>query len=66
VSDQIESNQASSEAILGLISLSKQEIKEAFVRGFIEIKMNGEIKRVPFRDSFLAFALLQAEARGLL
>ncbi len=65
VSEQIESNQEPSEAILGLITLSKEEIKEAFVRGFIEIKMNGEVKRIPFRDSFLAFALLQAEARGL-
>ncbi|MCH9634626.1 MAG: hypothetical protein S4CHLAM7_13790 [Chlamydiae bacterium] len=66
VSEQIESDQDPSEAILGLITLSKQEIKEAFIRGFIEIKMNGEIKKVPFRDSFLAYALLQAESKALI
>lgn len=66
VSEQIDANQEPSEAILGLITLTKEEIKEAFVRGFIEINMQGDIKKVPFRDSFLAFAILQAEARGLL
>lgn len=66
VSEQISTNQDSSEAILGLLTLTKQEVKESFVRGFIEIHMHGEIQKIPFRDSFLAFALLQAEARGLI
>ncbi len=66
VSEQIESDQEPSEAIVGLITLSKEEVKEAFVRGFIEVQIFGEEKKVPFRDSFLAFAFLQAEARGLI
>lgn len=66
ISEQIESNQEPSEAIIGLLTLTKEEVKEAFVRGFVEIEIKGEIKKIPFRDSFLAFALLQAEARGLI
>lgn len=66
VSVQVEYNQELSEAILGLLPFTKEEVKEAFVRGFVEIHMHGEVKKIPFRDSFLAFALLQAEARGLI
>lgn len=66
VSTQVEYNQESSEAIIGLLTFTKEEIKEAFVRGFVEVQMQGEVKKVPMRDSFLAFALLQAEARDLI
>lgn len=66
VSEQIESNQEPSEAIFGLLTLSKEEVKEAFVRGFIEVQLHETAQKVPFRDSFLSFAFLQAEARGLI
>lgn len=66
VSEQVSSNHDETEAIHGLITLTKNEIKDAFVRGHFEINIQGEIQKVPFRDSFLAFAILQAEARGLI
>lgn len=66
VCEQIENNQEPTEAIMGLITLSKEEIKEAFLKGYIEVQVQGEIKKIPFRDSFLSFALVQAEMRGLI
>lgn len=66
VSEQIDNQQEPSEAILGLLTLNKEEVKEAFVRGFIEVEVKGKVQKVSFRDSYLAFALLQAEARGLI
>ncbi len=52
-------------AIIGVLHLTKKEIKEAFVRGFIQLKIKQEVKKVSFNDSCLAFALMQAEIRGL-
>lgn len=66
VSTQVDHDQEPSEAIIGLLTFTKEEVKEAFVRGFVEVQMHGEVKKIPMRDSFLAFALLQAEARDLI
>lgn len=46
--------------------LSKQELKEAFANGFIELSIKGRKVKVYCRDSLLASALLLAEIRGML
>lgn len=56
------SDQEFSEAIKETIAFSKDEIKKGLEQGFLNV----EDKPVPLRDSFLAFALLQAEIRELL
>jgi ADP-ribose pyrophosphatase len=55
-----------SEAILGTFAFSKEEIKQGLCQGFLEISIQGERKRIPLRDSFLAFAILQAEIRDII
>ncbi len=45
---------------------TKQELKEGFVRGYLEIPINGQIVKVNCRDPYLAFSILQAEGKGLL
>lgn len=47
----------SSEAISQTLSLSIQEVKEAFVRGYVECIIEGETRRVHARDPFLAYAV---------
>lgn len=54
------------EAIRDCIFLSKQELKEAFVNGYIELAIDGCTMRVFCRDPFLASALLIAETKGIL
>ena len=66
ISAKEESNPEYSEAIADVISFSKEELKEGLIEGFLEVEIEGKKKRVPLRDSFLTFALLQAEIRGLL
>ncbi len=66
ISEQIEANQEKTEAIHGLFTFTKEEIKKAFIKGFIDVDVQGETKKVPFRDPILAFGILQAESRGLL
>ena len=63
---QEESNSEYSEAIAGVISFTKDELKEGLVRGFLEVSIQGTKKRIPVRDAFLTFALLQAEIRKLI
>jgi len=55
-----------SEAIEDILALSKEEIKEGFVKGYIEVSTKGKMIKAPCRDAFLAYALLLAESRGLL
>ncbi len=47
----------SSEAINQTVELSISEVEEAFVRGYIECIIEGEVRRVKARDPFLAYAL---------
>jgi ADP-ribose pyrophosphatase len=65
ISAQEESNPEYSEAIADVISFTKDELKEGLMQGFIEISIQGKKQQVPLRDSFLTFALLQAEFRKL-
>ncbi len=55
-----------SKAIFQNPAFTKDELKQGFERGFIELPINGEIVKVNCRDSFLTYALLQAEMKGLL
>lgn len=57
--------QEDSEAIEEILALTLEEIKEAFVRGYYEINLRGVQKRVPFRDPFLAYAILIYELKQL-
>lgn len=66
ISIQKESCPEYSEAIGGVLSFTKEELKAGLIQGFLEVPVNGEKKQVPLRDAFLTFALLQAEIRGLL
>lgn len=66
ISAQEDSNPEYSEAISDVISFTKDELKAGFMKGFLEISVEGKKKRVPLRDAFLTFALFQAEIHGLL
>lgn len=66
ISAQEESSPEYSEAIAAVISFTKEELKQGLKQGFLEILIEGKKKRVPLRDSFLTFALFQAEIRKLL
>lgn len=55
-----------SEAIKGVFFFTQEELKAAVLRGFIEVSVEGEMRCVPVRDPFLAFALLLAQWRQLL
>lgn len=50
--------QEETEAIEEILSLSLKEIKQGFVKGYRFCKIRGEVKRVAFRDPFLAYAVL--------
>lgn len=52
-----------SEAIEDILSLTLVEIKQAFLRGYYEHKVRGVQKQIPFRDPFLAYALLMYELK---
>lgn len=60
------SNREACEAIGDCISVSKQALKQAFVDGFVEIEIRGNKVKVFCRDSYLASALLIAEAKSIL
>jgi ADP-ribose pyrophosphatase len=66
ISVREESSPEYSEAIAGLVSFTKNELKEGLIRGFLEVSIEGKKKQVPLRDSFLTFALFQADIRKLI
>ncbi|MEN9343542.1 MAG: hypothetical protein RLZZ453_329 [Chlamydiota bacterium] len=55
-----------SEAIVQNPSFTKEELKQGFAKGYIEVLIKGNMVKVNCRDPFLAYALLQAEVKGLL
>jgi len=55
-----------SEAIAGIIAFTKEEIKTGLIQGFLEVSLLGKTQKVPLRDPFLTFALLQLEFRKTL
>jgi ADP-ribose pyrophosphatase len=66
ITAQEASNPEYSEAIAGVISFTKEELKQGLIQGYLEVSIEGKKQQVPLRDSFLTFALLQAEFRQLL
>lgn len=52
--------------VLGFLILSKDEIKNAFLKGNIKLKLYGKVRKVAMNDANLSFAILQAEMRGLI
>ncbi len=66
ISAQEESAIEFSEAIAGVMSFTKEELKRGLVKGFLEVNIKGTQKQIPLRDAFLTFALLQAECRHFL
>lgn len=63
VTSKQEAQPEDSEAIEEVLHLSVPEIKQAFLRGYYEHKIRGESKRIPFRDPFLAYAILLHDIR---
>ena len=61
-----EMNREDCEIIHECILMTKQELKQAFVNGYVQMEMNGDTVKVLCRDPFLASALLIAEAKGML
>ena len=55
-----------SEAINCFKALTKSEIKSLLVKGDFTMKVGGKDRKVFVRDSYIPFALLQAEEQGLL
>lgn len=51
------------EVIAEVPALSIAEVKQAFLQGSLECTIQGVKKKVPFRDPFLAYALLMYEIR---
>jgi ADP-ribose pyrophosphatase len=66
ITSKEESHPEYSEAIADVISFTKEELKAGLMQGFLEVSVEGKKQQVPLRDSFLTFALLQAEFRKLL
>lgn len=58
VKNRQDSQQEDTEAIEEILALSINEIKKAFLQGYYECTIRGISKRVPFRDPFLAYAIL--------
>jgi len=66
VSHSGESSKEFSEAIVQNPAFTKEELKQGFAKGYIEVSIKGEVVKVNCRDPFLTYALLQAEMKGLL
>lgn len=58
VSESKAAQQEDSEAIEEILLLTKNEIKAAFLQGFFVHRLRGEEIKIPFRDPFLAYALM--------
>jgi ADP-ribose pyrophosphatase len=55
-----------SEAIAAIEAFTVDELKKGFIDGYLTAMVDGKPSKIPLRDPFLAYALLQAESRGLL
>lgn len=54
------------EVIADVLSFTKEELKQGLLDGFIEVSLHGKKQKVPLRDPYVAFAILQAEMRKLI
>jgi len=66
VGERIQAEKVFSKAIFGNYLFTKEEIKNGLKHGFLEIQVNGKPWKVPLRDGFLSYALIQAEIKGFL
>ena len=60
------SNQDYSEAILGVKTFTISEIKQALIKGYLELDIKGKKEKVYVRDSYLTYALFLAECKGII
>ena len=49
------------EAIKGKYAFTLAELMKGFKQGYLEVEIDGQMKQVPLRDPFLAYALLMAQ-----
>lgn len=61
-----ESTPEDSESIINGYAFSIQEIRQGFMDGFISVEEFGEVRKVPMRDSFTAYALFLADLKHLI
>lgn len=55
-----------SEAISMTISMTVSEVKEAFARGYLELKSKNRKEKVLFKDSYLSYSILLAEQKKMI
>ena len=65
VSSKGEASPEASEAIAAAVELTKHELCEGLLNGFVKVVVNGIEVRVPLRDSYVAFALLKADLKNV-
>lgn len=60
---QQDSQPEDSEAIAAIESFSVDELKKGFIDGYLSVTVNQQVCKIPLRDPYLAFALLQTDLR---
>ncbi len=55
-----------SEAIADAPLFTFEELKQGLIDGYLEVPLGGAKRKIPLRDAFLTFALLQAQIRNLI
>lgn len=66
VNETVEPTKYLDEDVMGFLVLTKDELKKAFVKGYIEMKIKGQLRKIGVNDSYLSYSILQAEYRGLI
>jgi ADP-ribose pyrophosphatase len=54
-----------SEAIKGILALTKKQLLEALQKGWFEMGLNGKLQKIHVRDPYIAYVILMAENRGI-
>lgn len=54
-----------SEAIKGILALTKKQLLEALQKGWLEMDLNGKSQKIHVRDPYLAYVILMAENKGI-
>ncbi len=60
---QQEAQPEDSEAIAAIESFSVDELKKGFIDGYLVVTVNQQACKIPLRDPYLAFAILQTDIR---
>ncbi len=66
VKNRYERHKEESEAIAKNCEMTEKEIEEAFLKGYVIIRIKGQLTKVYCRDPYLSYALLQAKWRKLI